>query len=94
MEIQGENKLLNATAKQNSEHDNCLKVFNFHVEWFQRPIVNLMWLLLINSNKENRKLSSKDNLEWAARCHGLYHLFSDHMLCAKYHIRHSDFSLR
>lgn len=88
------NRLLNVAAKQNSNHDNSLKAFNLLVERFQGLILNLMWEFLINSNKENRKLSSKIDLEWAAKCHGLYHLFSDYVLCVKYYVRHSDFSLR
>lgn len=36
-----------------------------------------------NSN-EKRKLPSKVDLEWAASCCILYHLFGDHVLCAQY----------
>lgn len=72
-------RLLNVTVKQNSNHDNCLKAFNLLVERCYGLIVNLMWEFFINSNKENRKLSSKVDLEWAARCHNLYHLFCDYV---------------
>lgn len=80
---------LNVTVKQSSDHVNYLKAFNCHVERFQGPIINLMWVFLINSEKEDGKLSSNVDLEWVTRCHGLYHLFSDHVLGAKYCVRHS-----
>lgn len=77
-------RLLSVTVKQSSDHDNCLKACNCHIERFQGPTINLMWVFLINYNKEDGKLSLKGDLEWDTRYYGLCYLFSHHLLRAKY----------
>lgn len=82
-------RLLSVTVKQSSDHDNCLKACNCHIERFQGPTINLMWVFLINSNKEDGKLSLKVDFERDTRYHGLCYLFSDHVLHAKYCVQPS-----